>query len=107
VQQVVKQVLEMHLINHPVDCPICDQAGECGLQDQYMDYGLYESEVEKPDKVHKTKAQVIGPQVIPDKERCVPARAACASATRSPTRGIRASSTAATARRSASGPACS
>jgi NADH-quinone oxidoreductase subunit G len=71
VQQVVKQVLEMHLINHPVDCPICDQAGECGLQDQYMEYGLYESDVEKRDKVHKSKAQVIGPHVILDKERCV------------------------------------
>jgi NADH-quinone oxidoreductase subunit G len=61
----------MHLINHPVDCPICDQAGECGLQDQYMKYGLYESEVEKADKVHKDKAEVIGPHVILDKERCV------------------------------------
>ena len=71
VSTAVQQILEMHLINHPVDCPICDQAGECGLQDQYMDYGLYESEVAKGDKVHKEKAQVIGPQVILDKERCV------------------------------------
>ncbi len=71
VEQAVKQVLEMHLINHPVDCPICDQAGECGLQDQYMEYGLYESEVAKSDKVHKQKVQVIGPHVILDKERCV------------------------------------
>jgi len=71
VQEAVRQVLEMHLINHPVDCPICDQAGECGLQDQYMDYGLYESEVEKGDKVLKRKAKVIGPYVILDQERCV------------------------------------
>lgn len=71
VTMAVKQVLEMHLINHPVDCPICDQAGECGLQDQYMGYGMYESEVEIADKVHKVKAQVIGPHVILDKERCV------------------------------------
>jgi NADH-quinone oxidoreductase subunit G len=71
VQQAVRQVLEMHLINHPVDCPICDQAGECGLQDQYMEYGLYESEVEKKDKVLKRKAKVIGRQVILDQERCV------------------------------------
>ena len=71
VNKAVKQVLEMHLINHPVDCPICDQAGECGLQDQYMDFGLYESEVEKVDKVHKKKAKVIGPHVILDQERCV------------------------------------
>ncbi|HOX26230.1 MAG TPA: 2Fe-2S iron-sulfur cluster-binding protein [Candidatus Krumholzibacteria bacterium] len=71
VQQAVQQILEMHLINHPVDCPICDQAGECGLQDQYMAYGLYESEVAKADKVRKAKVQVIGPQVILDQERCV------------------------------------
>lgn len=71
VRKAAQQILEMHLINHPVDCPICDQAGECGLQDQYMNYGLYESEVEKADKVHKAKAQVIGPHVILDKERCV------------------------------------
>ncbi|MEZ4388392.1 MAG: 2Fe-2S iron-sulfur cluster-binding protein [Candidatus Krumholzibacteriia bacterium] len=71
VSKAVQQVLEMHLINHPVDCPICDQAGECGLQDQYMEYGLYESEVEKQSKVHKKKAKVIGPQVILDQERCV------------------------------------
>ncbi|HRO68545.1 MAG TPA: 2Fe-2S iron-sulfur cluster-binding protein, partial [Pseudobdellovibrionaceae bacterium] len=35
----VKWVLDFHLINHPLDCPICDQAGECGLQDQYMEFG--------------------------------------------------------------------
>ena len=55
----------MHLINHPVDCPICDQAGECGLQDQYMDYGLYDSQVAQADKVHKAKVQVIGPRGDP------------------------------------------
>ena len=71
VRKAAQQVLEMHLINHPVDCPICDQAGECGLQDQYMNYGLYDSEVEKADKVNKQKVQVIGPYVILDKERCV------------------------------------
>ncbi|MEN8006986.1 MAG: 2Fe-2S iron-sulfur cluster-binding protein [Candidatus Krumholzibacteriota bacterium] len=65
------QILEMHLINHPVDCPICDQAGECGLQNQYMNHGLYEAKVEMDDKVTKAKAQVIGPHVILDKERCV------------------------------------
>ncbi len=71
VTQAAQQILEMHLINHPVDCPICDQAGECGLQNQYMKYGLYDSEVEIADKVNKAKAQVIGPHVILDKERCV------------------------------------
>ncbi len=71
VKRASRQILEMHLINHPVDCPICDQAGECGLQDQYMLYGLYESTVTKANKVHKSKAKVIGPQVILDQERCV------------------------------------
>ena len=71
VRLAVQKILEMHLINHPVDCPICDQAGECGLQDQYMEYGLYDSKVAKTDKVLKAKAEVIGPHVILDKERCV------------------------------------
>jgi len=71
VQKASKQILEMHLINHPVDCPICDQAGECGLQDQYMEYGLYDAKVEVPQKVNKRKVKVIGPQVILDQERCV------------------------------------
>ncbi|MBK7671816.1 MAG: (2Fe-2S)-binding protein [bacterium] len=71
VRKASQQILEMHLINHPVDCPICDQAGECGLQNQYMDYGLYDSQVPQSEKVLKAKAQVIGPEVILDKERCV------------------------------------
>lgn len=71
VRQAARQILEMHLINHPVDCPICDQAGECGLQNQYMEYGLYSSEVAVADKAHKRKAKVIGPHVILDQERCV------------------------------------
>ena len=71
VSQAAQQILEMHLINHPVDCPICDQAGECGLQNQYMAYGLYDSQVKMAEKVNKAKAQVIGPQVILDQERCV------------------------------------
>ncbi len=71
VRKASEQILEMHLINHPVDCPICDQAGECGLQNQYMEYGLYDSKVEMVQKTHKKKAKVIGPQVILDQERCV------------------------------------
>jgi NADH-quinone oxidoreductase subunit G len=71
VTKASRQILEMHLINHPVDCPICDQAGECGLQDQYMSHGLYDAKVEIEDKVNKRKVEVIGPQVILDQERCV------------------------------------
>jgi len=70
-QSTVRQILEFHLLNHPVDCPICDQVGECGLQDQYMKYGLYETDVEVTDKVAKRKVQPIGEYVMLDAERCV------------------------------------
>jgi NADH-quinone oxidoreductase subunit G len=63
-------VLEFLLINHPLDCPICDQAGECGLQDYYMQYGLYRSRFQE-EKVHKRKVVDFGPDVIYDAERCI------------------------------------
>jgi NADH-quinone oxidoreductase subunit G len=70
VKEAVKGVLELHLINHPLDCPICDKAGECKLQDFYVDYGLYESRIEMKDKVHKPKVVDIGTIVL-DAERCI------------------------------------
>jgi NADH-quinone oxidoreductase subunit G len=66
-----KSVLEFLLINHPIDCPVCDQAGECKLQEYYMDYDRQRSRVPLPQKVHKKKAKPIGPLVILDQERCV------------------------------------
>jgi NADH-quinone oxidoreductase subunit G len=66
----VKWVLDFHLINHPLDCPICDQAGECGLQEQYMEYGKYNSEMAEP-KVKKHKVVDLGPTVVLDSERCI------------------------------------
>jgi NADH-quinone oxidoreductase subunit G len=63
-------VLEFLLINHPLDCPVCDQAGECWLQIYYMQHGLYESRFQE-NKVKKRKAIPIGPHVILDSERCV------------------------------------
>jgi NADH-quinone oxidoreductase subunit G len=66
----VKWVLDFHLINHPLDCPICDQAGECGLQDQYMQFGKYSSEMAEP-KVKKHKVVDLGPTVVLDSERCI------------------------------------
>lgn len=69
VKQSVKTTLELHLINHPIDCPICDKAGECKLQDFYRDYGLYQSRMEY-EKVHKPKVQDIGTIVL-DAERCI------------------------------------
>jgi NADH-quinone oxidoreductase subunit G len=62
--------LELHLVNHPLDCPVCDQSGECGLQDYYMKFGRYESQV-REDKLHKSKRVVAGPHVMLDQERCV------------------------------------
>ncbi|MFN3454796.1 MAG: 2Fe-2S iron-sulfur cluster-binding protein [Pseudobdellovibrio sp.] len=70
VQEAVKWGLDFHLINHPLDCPICDQAGECGLQDQYMEFGQYNSEMaEKKQKKHKVVD--LGPTVVLDSERCI------------------------------------
>ena len=67
-QQVV---LEFLLANHPLDCPVCDQAGECKLQDYYMDYGLYDPKFDDT-KVKKTKKAVsVGPTIMLDQERCI------------------------------------
>jgi NADH-quinone oxidoreductase subunit G len=66
-----KAVLEFLLINHPIDCPVCDQAGECKLQEYYMDYDRQRSRFPLPEKVHKKKAKPIGPLVMLDQERCV------------------------------------
>jgi NADH-quinone oxidoreductase subunit G len=65
-----RTTLEFLLVNHPIDCPVCDQAGECYLQDQYMDHGLHESRVEIEQKVPKRKVVDLGPIML-DAERCV------------------------------------
>jgi NADH-quinone oxidoreductase subunit G len=67
---VRKAVLEFLLINHPVDCPICDQAGECWLQDYYMQHNREESRFDV-GKVHDRKRTVFGPNVVFDGERCI------------------------------------
>jgi NADH-quinone oxidoreductase subunit G len=63
-------VLESLLINHPLDCPICDQAGECKLQEYSVDYGQSASRFVEP-KVHKPKAVDLGPRIVLDAERCI------------------------------------
>lgn len=68
--EVKRSILELELLNHPVDCAICDQAGECKLQDYYMDFGLYESHLSTP-KTKKGKHIDLGSNVILDQERCV------------------------------------
>ncbi len=65
-----QHVLEFLLLNHPVDCPVCDQAGECWLQDYYMKHGLYDSRLNE-DKLKKPKAVPLGPTVMLDAERCI------------------------------------
>jgi NADH-quinone oxidoreductase subunit G len=69
-RQAHRTTLEFLLVNHPIDCPVCDQAGECYLQDNYMDHGLYEAKVEVEDKVVKRKVVDLGPIML-DAERCV------------------------------------
>jgi NADH-quinone oxidoreductase subunit G len=73
-----KAVLEFLLLNHPIDCPVCDQAGECKLQEYYMDYDRQRSRMPLEAKVHKGKAIQIGQHVMLDQERCI----LCARCTR-------------------------
>ncbi|HLK09900.1 MAG TPA: molybdopterin-dependent oxidoreductase [Candidatus Binatia bacterium] len=66
-----RAVLEFLLLNHPIDCPVCDQSGECKLQEYYMDYDRQRSRIPLPDKVHKGKVIPVGPRVMLDQERCI------------------------------------
>jgi NADH-quinone oxidoreductase subunit G len=70
VLELRRAVLEFFFLNHPLDCPICDQSGECLLQDFYQRHGQYESRLDLP-KVHKRKVLQVGPRVVLDAERCV------------------------------------
>ena len=62
--------MEFHLINHPVDCAICDQSGECKLQDYYMEYDHQPSRI-RTVKLNKPKREIFGPLVVYDAERCI------------------------------------
>lgn len=70
VKEEQRAVLEFLLLNHPVDCAICDQAGECKLQDFYMAYDAKPSRLEG-EKVLRDKRKVLGPLVVLDQERCI------------------------------------
>jgi NADH-quinone oxidoreductase subunit G len=70
VRQGQANTLEFLLINHPLDCPICDQAGHCPLQNQAYKYGPEGSRFEF-NKVHKPKHIALGPRVTLDAERCI------------------------------------
>jgi NADH-quinone oxidoreductase subunit G len=69
-KQMRESVLEFLLINHPLDCPICDQAGECKLQEYSVDYGQSASRFVEA-KVHKPKVVDLGPRIVLDDERCI------------------------------------
>ncbi len=63
-------VLELLLLNHPLDCPICDQAGECYLQDYAFEYGTRRARTREPRR-KLLKRVDIGPRVVLDQERCI------------------------------------
>ena len=70
VKECRNSVMEFLLINHPLDCPICDQAGECQLQEFSVDYGNSQSRFLE-NKVKKPKAVSVGARVTLDDERCI------------------------------------
>ena len=70
VKECQRGVMEFLLINHPLDCPICDQAGECRLQEFSVDFGNSKSRFLE-NKVKKPKNVLIGPRVTLDDERCI------------------------------------
>jgi NADH-quinone oxidoreductase subunit G len=70
VLDVRRQMLEFTLLNHPIDCPICDKAGECTLQKHYFDW---DAKFTRNDgiKVKKNKAVDVGKHIVLDQERCI------------------------------------
>ncbi len=70
VEECRKGVMEFLLINHPLDCTICDQAGECKLQEFSVEFGNGDSRFLE-DKVKKPKRQDIGRNIVLDDERCI------------------------------------
>ena len=70
VQKYQKGVLEFLLINHPLDCPICDKGGECPLQDQTYQYGPGASRFDF-EKAHFDKAVPLSDKIVLDRERCI------------------------------------
>ncbi|GIG69365.1 NADH-quinone oxidoreductase subunit G [Phytomonospora endophytica] len=76
-EKAQKGIMEFLLINHPLDCPVCDKGGECPLQNQAMSTGRTETRFEEQKRTYK-KALPISSQVLLDRERCV----LCARCTR-------------------------
>jgi len=70
IKKIQRDVLGFQLINYTTDCPVCDQAGECSLQDYYMTYGCESSRMDVA-QVEKGKKMDFGGGVVHDQERCV------------------------------------
>ena len=70
-ERAQKSALEFLLLDHPLDCPICDKAGECKLQDHYMDFGQYDHRRIVPRYFKEGKVQDAGDHIVLDSERCV------------------------------------
>lgn len=69
VQKARQAVLEFLLINHPLDCPVCDQCGECKLQDYCFQYGKTKSRFS--EKKHTFEKIDLGPDITRDQNRCI------------------------------------
>jgi NADH-quinone oxidoreductase subunit G len=70
VQNARRGVMELLLVDHPLDCPICDQAGECKLQDYAFEYGVESSRTREPRRARQKNVD-LGPTIVFDQERCI------------------------------------
>jgi len=70
VRRAREGVMELLLVNHPLDCPICDQAGECKLQDYAFEYGVPHSRSREPRRALEKRVD-LGPTIVLDQERCI------------------------------------
>jgi NADH-quinone oxidoreductase subunit G len=70
VRRAREGVMELLLVNHPLDCPICDQAGECKLQDYAYEYGVEAARTREPRRALKKRVD-LGPTILLDQERCI------------------------------------
>jgi len=70
VQRAREGVMELLLVNHPLDCPICDQAGECKLQDYAFEWGVAQARTREPRRALKKHVD-LGPTIVFDQERCI------------------------------------
>ncbi|NIQ00530.1 MAG: NADH-quinone oxidoreductase subunit NuoG [Nitrospinaceae bacterium] len=76
-EKAQKGVLEFTLLNHPLDCPVCDKGGECPLQDNTFKFGPPDTRMDF-NRYHRDKATPLSPVITIDRERCI----ACQRCTR-------------------------